>query len=77
MSIQKSFILDDTTALYLEKIAKRRNKTQTEIIVELIEREYQEVSKKEKLEAFYKFAGSESGLFGDSTIQEIKANRDV
>lgn len=77
MSVRKNFIFDDEIAEHLEKIAARRDKTQTQIIKELIEREYREVSKEEKIEAFYKFAGSGTGLFGDLTIQEIKANRDV
>ncbi|MEA2112202.1 MAG: hypothetical protein U9P71_09180 [Campylobacterota bacterium] len=39
--------------------------------------EYEEISVQEKLEALYAFAGSGTGLFGDLTIQEIKANMDV
>jgi len=77
MSVRKNFIFDDEIASHLEQIAARREKTQTQIIKELIEKEYQEVSKEQKLEAIYKFAGSGTGLFGDLTIQEIKANRDV
>ncbi|MEA2028361.1 MAG: hypothetical protein U9N49_05250 [Campylobacterota bacterium] len=77
MSVRKNFIFDDEIASHLEQIATRKQKSQTQIIKELIEKEYQEVSKEKKLEAFYKFAGSGTGLFGDLTIQEIKANRDV
>jgi len=77
MSVRKNFIFDEEIVKHLEQIATRREKTQTQIIKELIEKEYKEVSKEQKLEAFYKFAGSGTGLFGDLTIQEIKANRDV
>ncbi len=77
MSVRKNFIFDEEIVKHLEQIATRRAKTQTQIIKELIEKEYQEVSKEQKLEAIYKFAGSGTGLFGDLTIQEIKANRDV
>jgi len=77
VSVRKNFIFDEEIVKHLEQIAARRAKTQTQIIKELIEKEYKEVSKEQKLEAFYKFAGSGTGLFGDLTIQEIKANRDV
>jgi len=77
MSVRKNFIFDEEIVKHLEQIAARRAKTQTQIIKELIEKEFKEVSKEQKLEAFYKFAGSGTGLFGDLTIQEIKANRDV
>ncbi len=76
MSVRKNFIFDEEIVKHLEQIATRREKTQTQIIKELIEKEYKEVSKEQKLEAIYKFAGSGTGLFGDLTIQEIKANRD-
>jgi predicted DNA-binding protein len=77
MTIRKNFLLDDEVAEHLKKIAQKNATTQTEVIKNLIEKEYEEVSKEEKLEAFYKFAGSGTGLWGELTLQEVKANRDV
>ena len=58
---------------HLEELAKKEEKSMTMVIQDLIEGKYQEISKEEKLEAFYAFAGSGNGLFGDMTIQSIKA----
>jgi len=77
MSIRKNFILEEDIVRHLEKIAIKKDTTQTQIIRDLIEKEYKEVSKEYKLEAIRKFAGGGSGLFGGLSIQEIKANRDV
>ncbi|MCX6077702.1 MAG: ribbon-helix-helix protein, CopG family [Campylobacterales bacterium] len=77
MTIRKNFLLDEEIAEHLEKMAKQRGITQTEVVKNLIEQEYEEYSKEEKLEAIYQFAGSGSGLWGDLTIQEVKANWDV
>ena len=77
MSIRKNFILEEDIVRHLEKIAIKKNTTQTQIIRDLIEKEYKEVSKEYKLEAIYKFAGCGNGLFEGVSIQEIKATRDV
>ena len=77
MTIRKNFIFDEEIAQHLKEIAERENVTQTQIVKELIEEKYEEISVEEKLEAFYAFAGSGTGLYGDLTIQEIKANMDV
>lgn len=72
MTVRKNFLLDDEIAKHLEEIAKKENKTQTDIIKNLIEDKYQEYSVQEKLEAFYSFAGSCPGMFTDQSIQSIK-----
>ena len=77
MTIRKNFLLDEEIAEHLEKMAKQKGVTQTEVVKNLIEKEYEECSKEEKLEAIYQFAGSGSGLWGNLTIQEVKANWDV
>jgi predicted DNA-binding protein len=77
MSVRKNFIFDEETAEHLEKLAKRDGKTQTQVVKDLIEDEYKEVSKKEKLEAFDRIVGSSSGLFVGKSIQSIKASMDV
>lgn len=77
MAIQKSFIVDEEVAAYLEEIAKERGKSITETLEAIIEENYAKLEKKKKLEALERVAGSASGVFGDLTIQEIKANMDV
>ncbi|MBL0708008.1 MAG: ribbon-helix-helix protein, CopG family [Sulfurimonas sp.] len=77
MTVRKNFLFDDDIAEHLKEIAQRENTTQSQVIRDLIEDKYEEISVEEKLEAFYAFAGSGTGLYGDLTIQEIKANMDV
>lgn len=77
MTVRKNFVFSDEVAEHLEKISKKENKSMTKVVEDLIEEKYQEVSKEEKLEAFYAFAGSGTGLYGDMTIQDIKRNMDV
>jgi len=75
--VRKNFVFKKEVAQHLEELAKRDGKSMTSIVQSLIEKKYEEISVEEKLDALYKFAGSGTGLFGDLTIQEIKANRDV
>ena len=71
--VRKNFVFKKEVADHLEELAKRDGKSMTTIVQELVEEKYQEISKEEKLEAFYAFAGSGNGLFGDMTVQSIKA----
>lgn len=75
--IRKNFVFKKEVAQHLEEIAKREGKSMTKVMEELVEKKYNEVSKEEKLKALYELAGSGTGLFGDLTIQKIKANMDV
>lgn len=75
--IRKNFVFKKEVAQHLEEIAKKENKSMTKIIEELIEKKYSEVSKENKLKALNELAGSGTGLFGDLSIQKIKANMDV
>jgi len=77
VTVRKNFLFDEEVAEHLKDIAARENITQTQVVKDLIEDKYQEISIEEKLEALYAFAGSGTGLFGDLTIQDIKANMDV
>ena len=77
MTIRKNFLFDEEVVEHLKDIASRENTSQTQVIKDLIEEKYEKYSIDEKLEAFYAFAGSGTGLYGDLTIQEIKANMDV
>lgn len=77
MTVRKNFILDEETAEHLEKLAKRDNITQTQVIKNLIEEEYKEISIKEKLEILHSIAGSFPDAFVGKSIQSIKASMDV
>jgi predicted transcriptional regulator len=52
MTIRKNFLLDDEIANHLEEIAKKENTTQSKIIRNLIEEKYEDISVKDKLDAF-------------------------
>ncbi len=77
MTIRKNFLFDEKIVEHLEKIAKSTNISQTRALRNMIEKEYIEVSKKEKLEAFYAIVGTSNGLYVGKSIQSIKANMDV
>jgi len=73
MTIRKNFLLDEETADHLKKIAKEANTTQTQVIRNMIEEKYQEVSVKEKLEAFNSIILMPPGSLVDKSIQSIKS----
>lgn len=75
--VRKNFVFKKEVADHLAEIAKREGKSMTKIVEELVEKKYSEVSKKERLKALHSLAGCANGLFGDLTIQKIKANMDV
>jgi len=77
MTVRKNFIFDEDTAEHLEKIAEKEGKNQSQVVRDLIEDKYESISVEERLEALHAFAGSSTGLFGDLTIQKIKASRDI
>lgn len=73
MTVRKNFLFDEDIAEHLKKIAKKANITQTQVVKNLIEAEYEEYSVNEKLEALYSFAGTMNGLIGDDvSTQSIK-----
>lgn len=73
MTIRKNFLLDETIAGHLEELAKRENTTQTNIIKNMIEDKYQDISVQEKLDAIDRITGCMNGLIGDDvSIQSIK-----
>ena len=52
MTVRNYFLLDDEIARHLEEIAKKENRTQTDVIKSMIEEKYEKYSIQEKLEAF-------------------------
>ncbi len=77
MTIRKNFLLDEEIAEHLKKIAQDANTTQTQVIRNMIEERYQEISVKEKLEILHSLAGSSTGMFVGKSVQSIKASMDV
>ena len=77
MTVRKNFVFDDEVAEHLEELAKDKGKSMTAVIQEMIEASYADIAKRKKLEAAKRIIGSANGVFGDLTIQEIKANMDV
>ncbi|CAA6803491.1 MAG: Unknown protein [uncultured Sulfurovum sp.] len=77
MTIRKNFLLNEEIVEHLKKLAQESNLTQTQVIKNLIEEEYQKIAIVEKLEALKSFTGSGTGLFDKETVQSIKANKDV
>ena len=66
MTIRKNFLLEEEIVEQLKKLALNSNLTQTQVIRNLIEKEYQQSAIKEKLEALYNFAGSGTGEFTET-----------
>jgi len=77
MTVRKNFLLDEKVVEHLKKIAEKNQTTQTQVVWDMIEDKDEEISVEEKLEALKGFVGSGTGLFGELTIQEIKASMDV
>ena len=68
MTIRKNFLLEEEIVEQLRKLAIDSNLTQTQIIRDLIEKEYQQSAIKERLEALYHFAGNSTGKFSKENI---------
>lgn len=73
MTVRKNFLLDDEIAKHLEEIAKKENRTQTDVIKTMIEEKYEKYSIKEKLEAFRSIVPMRAGSLLGKSIQSIKA----
>ena len=88
MSIRKNFVFDEEIVEHLKEIAEQEGMNQTEVVRNLIEDRYQEISKTEKLAAFHRLMNSiqESGsnpFFEQfdkddhKILQKVKAMMDV
>ena len=77
MSVRKNFVFSEEVAAHLKELAREEGRSMTAVVEEMIEDRYRSSRVKKRLEAFENFAGSASGLFGDQTIQSIKANKNV
>jgi predicted DNA-binding protein len=77
MTVRKNFVFSDEVAEHLKELSLESGKSMTAVVEELIEKSFEDIEKKRKLEALNRIKGSATGLFGDLTIQKIKANMDV
>ena len=76
-TVRKNFVFDQKIAAHLEELAKASGKSMTALVQEMIEEAYQEIETRKKLEAAMAAAGCMTGILGNETIQEIKANRQL
>jgi predicted DNA-binding protein len=58
MTIRKNFLLDEEIVEHLKEIAKANNTTQTQVIRNMIEEQYQEIEMQKRLEAFHRLTKS-------------------
>ncbi|HHD75920.1 MAG TPA: hypothetical protein ENK82_09135 [Campylobacterales bacterium] len=77
LTVRKNFVFDKNIALYLEELAKETKQSMTSLVQEMIEERYKEIKVKKRMEAFSRIKGSATGLLTDTSIQEIKANREL
>ena len=75
--VRKNFVFDQSVAEHLDALASSMKTSLTKTVQELIEERYAQIEQKKKLEAFESIVGSATGVFGNMTIQEIKASMDV
>ncbi len=75
--VRKNFVFDQSVAEHLEELAKNMRTSLTKTMQELIEERYAQIEQKKKIEAAESIMGSATGVFGEMTIQEIKASMHV
>ena len=77
MTLQKKIQFEQTVAHHLEELSVIENKSMSSLIQELIEERYKKLKTQKMLDSFYSGVGLSTGLIGETSIQEIKANRNV
>ena len=76
-TVRKNFVFERNIAEYLEELARESKKSMTALVQEMIEERYKEIKVKKRMRAFNRIKGSATGLLTDTSIQEIKANREL
>ena len=74
MTVRKNFLFDEEVARHLKDIALKANVSQTQVIKDLIEDKYEEISVEEKLEAFRSIVPMPPGSLVGKSIQSIKTD---
>jgi len=76
-TVRKNFVFHEEVARHLEEMAADEGKSMTSWVEEAIEEKYRSKLVAKRVEAFNKFINNGTpGIFGDATIQSIKAGRD-
>jgi len=76
-TVRKNFVFEKNIAEYLEELARESKKSMTALVQEMIEERYKQIKVKKRMRAFNRIKGSATGLLTDTSIQEIKANREL
>ncbi|MDM8568645.1 ribbon-helix-helix protein, CopG family [Thiotrichales bacterium HSG1] len=71
------FMFEQTVIDHLDKLANIEKKSINALIRDMIEERYEKLKQQQKLDNFYSGIGLSTGLIGNNSIQEIKANRNV
>jgi len=77
MTLQTNFRFEYTVAHHLEELSTMENKSINALIQDMIEERYEKLKKQKRLDNFYSGIGLSTGLIGDTSIQKIKANKNV
>ena len=77
MTLETKFVFEHTVAHHLDELAIIEKKSINALIRDMIEERYEKLKKQKRLDNFYSGIGLSTGLIGDTSIQEIKANRNV
>lgn len=73
-TVRKNFAFEPIVVEHLEELAKDMKTSLTQVVQRLIEDRYEEIERQKKLKAAKSIAGSSNGVFGELTIQEMKAS---
>ncbi len=76
-TVRKNFVFDKQISMYLEELAKDTKQSMTALVQEMIENRYKQIKAKKRIQAFNRLKGSATGLLGDTSIQSIKASREL
>ena len=77
MTVETQLVFEHTVAYHLDELAIMEKKSINALIRDLIEERYKKLKKQKKLDNFYSGIGLSTGLIGDTSVQEIKANKSV
>ncbi len=77
MILKRNFLFEHTVAHHLDELSIIENKSMNALMRDMIEERYEKLKKQKRLDNFYNGLGLSTGLIGDTSIQDIKANRNV
>lgn len=73
MTIRKNFLFEEDVVEHLKDIAQKENMTQTQVIKNLIEQKYAQISVSDRLDAFRSIVKMPDGSLVGKTVQTIKS----